>query len=1111
MERAGTHPWWKDAIFYEIPVKAFYDADGNGVGDFRGLTARLDYIRDLGATCLWLLPFCPSPWKDDGFDVSDYRAIHPALGRIDDFREFLDAAHLRGLRVAAEVVISHTSDQHPWFQAARMAPAGSELRDYYVWCDAPSGLSAEDSPQTARRGPAAQCWTWDPEARSYYFHRYFTHQPDLNYAHARVRDEMRNVLAFWLELGVDALCLNGASGVNDATGGMQEHTAAAHAALREFRGLIDADFPGRCLEAGMNALPEDAAPYFAEGAGCQLVPMLPLSNRLFLSLADEDCRPVASLLEQLPPPPEDSQWVLFLRNHDELTFPYVTADDEESLWREYGQDAESHRRRGILRRLAPLLRNDRRRLELMFGLLFSLPGAPVLYYGDEIGMGDNVFLGHRDSLRVPMSWSGDRNAGFSHADFARLYAPPLLDPVYGYETVNVAAQQRDPSSLFHWLRRLVALRKQHPVLARGSLELVETNNPRVLAFVRREGNDIVLVAANVARSAQAVDLELPDFDGLIPVEMSGRSPFPAVTSAPYRLTLAPHAFLWLQLGSEVEEIAVRRRPAETERIAELPQVAWNGDWASLFSGSSKVELEGAVLPPYLRSQRWFGGKARQIAAVELSSATPIDIASRESRRVVIGLLRVRFEAGREDVYVLPMSVATGDEARRLREKHPGWVVARLVGAGEDALLYDALASDSVVCSLMDAIGSDSPWPIPESRVRGVSTAKFSELRGPHDRPLSVHRAPATSSNSLLFLGRRLLLKFFRRSETGVNPDFEIGRFLTEQETFSQIPRIAGMLELDAEDGSTALAILQELVPNQGDGWSHAISELGRYYERASGRMFGPRLAERDPRTLLELADAPPPLSVLEAIGEYRRSARILGRRTAEMHRALAASADHPAFRPEPLPAAELQVLHGHVREQAVAALELLGSRIDLLLPRIVDQARELLSRGEQLDASLARIVPQDGGGRIRVHGDYHLGQVLAVEGDFIILDFEGEPTRTLEERLARQSPLKDIAGMIRSYHYAAYAGLFAFTQDRPEDFARLEPWAIAWYQWNSAAFLKEYLSASSGAAYLPAERADFAGLLDAFMLEKAFYELAYELNNRPEWAGIPLRGVLDLL
>ena len=1117
--------WYEDAIFYEVSVKSFFDASGDGIGDFAGLTSKLDYIQDLGATCLWLLPFFPSPLRDDGYDVTDYRGVHPACGTVDDFRAFVKAAHDRGISIAAEMVVNHTSDQHPWFQAARHAAAGSSLRDYYVWSDSGQEFRNVDAlpGHHLRNGHAPSHWTWDPQAKAFYWHRFDEHQPDLNYDNPAVRAEMLKVLRFWADLGVDGLCLNGAAFLAEREGTQCEHLPETHAVLKEWRQQLGQLHPNLMLQAGLNAWPSDARTYFGDGDECHMATHLALAQRLFLALRQEDRQPIADILAQTPRVPRGCQWVTLLRNHDELTLALATDEERDYLFREYAADPATRLRGGILKRLAALVENSRRRIELLFGLLFSLPGAPVIYYGDELGMGDNVFLGGRKGVRTPMQWTADRNAGFSTADFARLYCPPIMDPLFGHQAINVESQRRDPSSLLHWVRRLIAVRKRSRAFPCGTLEMLDPQNRKVIAFIRRipassssHGSDnadpeVVLVVANLSRSAQPVELDLGAFEGLVPVEMFGRTAFPRIGSSPYIVTLGPHSFFWFQLQKKVISVTERLASVDTKEVAALPVVEASAKWEELFSGSALIALEQSILPSYLQSQRWFGGKAKKIEAVHIADWGPLQNA--ETGPVAL-FLEVRLSGGQRHLYFLPLATVEGAAANRLYESHRPLVIARLTGQGGERLLCDALADDAFCSALVASIGGQEAFSTHGGQIHCEATAAFRALRGEDERPLAVKRGPATSSNSLVFFGRRLLFKLFRRLEIGVNPDYEVGRFLTDERHFDRIPPVAGTITYQSKEksGAYTLGILQALVPNQGDGWGHAVDELGRYYDRAASRMWGPDPVPPDARPLAELAYASPPLAALETIGAYLHAAAMLGRRTAEMHLALAAESNDPDFAPQPLDEHDLRVLQDDIARQGQQALSALQSNLDRLPATIAADAQKLLEVGphaiERLAASW-QAVPR--ATKTRIHGDYHLGQVLWVDNDYVILDFEGEPTRTVDQRRAKFSPIRDIAGMLRSYHYAAYAGLFAFTQDRPQDLSRLASWADLWQQWVSAAFLQQYLATAGGASFLPSDRDQFAGLLDGFMLAKALYELVYELNNRPDWVRIPLGGVLRLL
>ncbi len=536
--------WYKDAVIYELPVKSFYDANGDGIGDFRGLLDKLDYIQSLGVTCLWLLPFFPSPLKDDGYDIADYTNVHPSYGTLEDFNEVLRAAHERGLRVVMELVLNHTSDQHPWFQRARLSPPGSPERDYYVWSD------------TSQRYPDARIifvddqhsnWTWDPVANAYYWHRFFHHQPDLNYDNPAVVREMLAVLDFWIDLGVDGFRLDAVPYLIERDGTNCENLPETHAIVKTVRTHIDTRRAARMLLAEANQSPNDVRAYFGEGDECHMAYHFPVMPRLFMAVHLEDRQPIVDAMQATPPIPESCQWALFLRNHDELTLEMVTEDERDYMHLAYSLEPRARLNLGIRRRLAPLVRNNRRRIELLNALLFSLPGTPVIYYGDEIGMGDNVYLGDRNGVRTPMQWTGDRNGGFSRADPSRLFSPVIMDAVYGYQAINVEAQESDTASLLHWMRNMIRLRSLFPVFGRGTIEFLQPSNQRVLAYVRQLDDDAILCLANLSRTPQPAELDLRRFDGFTPIEMLGYTEFPVIGAAPYFITLGPYGFYWFEL------------------------------------------------------------------------------------------------------------------------------------------------------------------------------------------------------------------------------------------------------------------------------------------------------------------------------------------------------------------------------------------------------------------------------------------------------------------------------------------------------------------------------------------------------------------------------------
>ncbi len=1097
--------WCKDAIIYELHVRAFYDSIDDGVGDFRGLTQKLDYLQDLGITTVWLLPFCPSPLKDDGYDMSSYTDVHPTYGTLNDFEAFLREAHRRGIRVITELALNHTSDQHPWFQRARRAKSGSPWRDFYVWSDTPEKY------QDARiifKDFEPSNWTWDPTARAYCWHRFYSHQPDLNYDNPAVQKAIMQVVDFWFGLGVDGLRLDAVPYLYERDGTNCENLPETHAFLKELRRHVDRKFKNRLFLAEANQWPEDAAAYFGQGDECHMNFHFPLMPRLFMAIHTEDRFPIIDILQQTPPIPENCQWAIFLRNHDELTLEMVTDEERDYMYRVYAQDPQTRINLGIRRRLAPLLGNHRRRIELMNGLLFSLPGSPIIYYGDEIGMGDNVYLGDRNGVRTPMQWSADRNAGFSRANPQRLYLPVSIDPEYHYEALNVEAQQNNPHSLLWWMKRLIALRKRHKAFGGGTLEFLQPDNRKILAFLRRYQNECILVVANLSRFVQYVELDLTAFKGMTPVEMFGRVIFPPIGELPYLLTLGPHAFFWFTLEApRIDESRVGVPQAQ------VPTLKVTGEWDSIFQEETRPALE-AILPGYLKGRRWFGGKARPLRSASIPEIVPIpyDSAVTYLTSVVVG-----YTDGDPETYVLPLVVATAERAEQVQKEFPQAVVAHLRREGEDAILYEALWDKSFCDALLAAITHRRRFKGEAGELRALPTRMFRQLYDQSEGNLPASLMQAEQSNTSILYGSTFILKLFRRVAPGVNPDLEIGRFLTEKAAFAHVPPVAGALEYRQNHGEpVTVAVLQSFVPNQGDAWQYTLDTLEQYFEL----VLTHREVQQPPvpqEPLVTLSEEALPSLAQETIGSYLASAQLLGQRTAELHLALASDAIDPRFTPEAFSTLYQRSIYQTMRSHAARSFPLLRRRLKELPQAVRADAQRVLEHEEDVlrrfQAILGRKITAM---RIRCHGDYHLGQVLYTGKDFVIIDFEGEPARPLSERRIKRSPLRDVAGMLRSFHYAAYTALFdqeaeGVYASHPEALAALEPWARFWYHWVSAVFLKTYREVANQASFLPRAREELQVLLDAYLLEKAAYELGYELNNRPDWVRIPLQGILQLL
>jgi len=1097
--------WYKDAVIYQAHVRAFFDSNGDGIGDFPGLTQKLDYLQQLGVNCLWLLPFYPSPLRDDGYDISHYEGIHPSYGTMRDFRAFMREAHERGLRVITELVVNHTSDQHPWFQAARRAPAGSSKRDFYVWSDTKERykdvriIFTDSEPSN---------WSWDDEAKAYYWHRFFHHQPDLNFDNPKVLRAIQRVMRFWLDAGVDGLRLDAVPYLIEREGTICENLPETHEILRTIRRELDARYRCRMLLAEANQWPADVRPYFGAGDECHMAFHFPVMPRMFMAIRQEDRHPITEILRQTPDIPDLCQWALFLRNHDEMTLEMVSDEERDYMYGAYAADPQMRINVGIRRRLAPLVENSRPRIELLNSLLFSLPGTPVLYYGDELGMGDNIYLGDRNGVRTPMQWTSDRNGGFSRADPARLYAPPIMDPVYGYNAINVEAQERSPFSLLNWMRRMIGVRKQHRTFGRGSTEFLQPQNRKVLAFIRKHEEETILVVANLARSVQPVELDLAAYNGYTPVEMLGLTEFPRIGELPYFLTPGPYSFYWFQLQRTPAPIAVRVAPEPAHEVELPPALMMGPAWDTLFDGNVRTLVEHDGLLPFLLRQRWFGGKARNPGSCRIVEWA---LVARSPEIVFLTLVEVVYADGSREIYSVPMGLKNGPEADDVLKNHVHAVIAPISGARK-GVLYDPTIDPRFAATLLGAIEDQREIAARGgSVIRALTTSAFAAARGPGDEPLAGRRSTAEQSNTSILYGKRLIMKLFRRVELGPNPDFEIGRQLTERAGFTRTPSLAGAIEYQrpGEEPAT-LAMLQAFVPSQANGWEHAVEELRRYLDRVQGRP--PIPVDAAARTLLDRAALTPADDVRDAVGGYLESAALLGRRTAELHLALASDLQDPAFTPEPIESADLATMGAEMLAHGRAALATLAERVDQLSGTVGEWARQILDKRERLFERFTGLASlRFAASRIRVHGDYHLGQVLWSEGDFVIFDFEGEPARPLAARRAKQSPLKDVAGMLRSFSYAAYAGLFMATVHHPDDFDRLEPWARLWEFWCSAAFLRAYLDVARGASFLPAGRAELEALLETFALDKALYESLYELNNRPDWLRIPLWGMLPLV
>lgn len=1095
--------WYKDAVIYELHIKAFYDSSGDGTGDLRGLTKKLDYLESLGITAVWLLPFYPSPLRDDGYDIADYLSVHQKYGVMKDFREFLRQAHRRGIRVITELVLNHTSDQHIWFQKSRRAKQGSVWRNFYVWSDTPEKYS---DTRIIFKDFETSNWSWDPVAKAYYWHRFYAHQPDLNFDNPHVQKAMFRVIDYWFSMGVDGLRLDAVPYLYEREGTNCENLPETYAFLKKLRAYVDSKYKNRMLLAEANQWPEDAVSYFGDADACHMAFHFPLMPRIFMSLWMEDRFPIIDIFEQTPSIPDTCQWALFLRNHDELTLEMVTDEERDYMYKVYARDPSARINLGIRRRLAPLLGNHVRKIELMNFLLFSLPGTPVIYYGDEIGMGDNYYLGDRDGVRTPMQWSADRNAGFSRANPQKLYLPVIIDPEYHYESVNVENQEGNQSSLLWWMKRIISMRKRFKAFGRGTIDFLLSDNPKVLAFVRKYDDEIILVVVNISRYSQVVELDLSRFSGYTPEEVFSRNKFPVIKDSPYVLTMGFYDYFWFCLKKEEEVLRF------SDLFTPVPELQVSGSWEEIFRGKTREKFEDEILPQYITGCRWFGGKARKIRQIRIMEKIPI---GKDSSLTQLLFVKVLYTEGLADVYLIPISFVSGIEAEKIIEEKPYIIVARIKTGKTDGIIFDGIYNDVFRKEMLVQIAGRHVVRGMRGQLASYPGRLFRILKGKEPLEEKSVVLKAEQSNTAILYGNKLFFKLFRRLDEGMNPDLEVGRFLTEQALFPHVSPFAGAIEYRvAGTEPVVIGILQAYVHNQGDAWTYALDAAGRYLERVLSKRPKIREIPKVPSSLTGVGDIQSvPVLFRELIGcDFLEMISLLGKRTAELHLSLTSDRESPDFVPEAFSLLYQRSLYQSLQSLTKRIFHLLKKNMASLPDEVrKESARILRFEKEIVQRYQALLRKKMSATKMRVHGDYHLGQVLFTGNDFVIIDFEGEPARSLSERRLKRSPFVDVAGMIRSFHYAAYTALFKHILSKSEDMTALEPWIDCWYLCVGGVFLRSYLDASKGNSHIPDNPADIEILLNIFLFEKAVYEVGYELNNRPDWIMIPLKGISRLL
>lgn len=1094
--------WYKEAVIYEVHVRAFCDSNGDGIGDFKGLISRIDYLVDLGVNVIWLLPFYPSPQKDDGYDISNYTDIHPLYGTIQDFRLFLQEAHQRGLRVITELVLNHTSDQHEWFQQSRTASIGDPMRNFYVWSDDPQKYKGT---RIIFKDYEVSNWTWDPIAKSYYWHRFYSHQPDLNYDNPMVIKKMFEVVDFWFALGVDGMRIDAVPYLIEREGTSSENLPETHAILKKLRQHIDQKFKHKMLLAEANQWPEDAVSYFGNGDECHMCFHFPLMPRLFMAIRMEDRFSIIDILNQTPNIPESCQWALFLRNHDELTLEMVTDEERDYMYNTYAEDPRAQLNLGIRHRLAPLLQNDRRQIELLHILLFSMPGTPVIYYGDEIGMGDNIYLGDRNGVRTPFQWTPDRNAGFSIADPQKLFLPAIISSEFHYETINVENQQKNPNSLLWWMKKLISYRKRYRCLSRGTLEFVAPRNTSVLAFVRSLGDETMLIVVNLSRKSQYAELDLSSYAGIKPIEVFGRVKFPIIGNMPYLITLGPYASYWFQLnvGKEV--------PASVPSYLNIVIGADSNPFYELRRPSQRAKFEEHLIA-YLSSMRWFAGKSKEIENVKLLDIYNLDDDRGEDGFWALGIVEVNFVDRTRDQYLLTLGFTDGQKAQNLIENDRKSVIAHAIIRFEEskqAVFFDAATDSRFFEQILNIIIDPYKYKIGREGVLFVRRTQDPYQFDSENLPQAIYRQ-FEHSNSCMVYGQELFLKMYRKLDFGQNPEIEICNYLSSR-SFKQGPSLIASVDLIHKDKTFSVGILQRYVHSEKDAWQMTIDYLTQMCEQILVDNYSLSVNDLPQKSRLsDLFKADVPESITRYGTWYLGQIKMLSTALANLHLSLGDFDGPDAFSPEELTPFYQRSMFQSLRNWTEKAMQVLGEKVQTSM----DEERRLYKTALSLKQTIyQRIEPLKkitiDSYRIRCHGDFHLGQVLSTGANLIIVDFEGEPARSIKERRVKRSSLRDVAGLMRSIDYAAHYVLKVHI--RSEDRSKLADFLRSWSLVMQVQFLKAYYDQMATSRLIPQNLDDFILLTECLLFEKVLYEIIYEADNRPQWLDIPVQGLLDLL
>ncbi|PLX25841.1 MAG: maltose alpha-D-glucosyltransferase [Salinivirgaceae bacterium] len=1090
--------WYKDAIIYELHIKAFMDSNGDGIGDFAGLLSRLDYLEDLGVTVIWLLPFYPSPLKDDGYDIADYYSINPSYGNIRDFKKFINAAHQRNIRVITELVLNHTSDQHPWFQRARKSPKGSPERDYYVWTD---DTNQYKGVRIIFQDYEKSNWSWDPVAEQYYWHRFFHHQPDLNYDNPKVQHEVFRIIDYWLKMGVDGFRLDAVPYLFQREGTNCENLPETHAFLKKLRKHVDDNHKGKMLLAEANMWPEDSAAYFGGGDECHMNYHFPIMPRMFMAMRMEDKYPITDMLDQTPEIPDTCQWAIFLRNHDELTLEMVTDEERDYMYKVYAQNPKAKINLGIRQRLAPLLENNRRKIELMNYLLFSLPGTPVIYYGDEIGMGDNFYLGDRDGVRTPMQWSPDRNAGFSNANPHKLYLPLILDPLYHYESVNVETQQASNSSLLWWMKRIINMRKRFKAFGRGNIEFINIDNPKVLAFTRTYEDETILVVFNFSRFAQIGELDLGKYTGYVPVEVFSKNSFPIIhEDRNYILTLSPHDYYWFQLKKKKTSI-------DSSDLAKSIQL---NKWSDLFSKEIISNLELEVLPGFFRASKWFESKNHKITSTKIIEH--IDFSTKE-KSVCNTLVEVHYESRLKELYQVCLAFAPKGSSISIVEDYPEAIISPAQIGNDEGYIYDGFFDPEIQLRLFKNIVNRKKILTNNGTVRFLGNKKLSNYVNETEE-IKPRMMVMRRTNTSIMFNNDYNLKIYRKLDTLINPDLQISEFLSKKIKFPYIPTLAGRIELESSGFNIVLGKIQEAEDYQNDARHYMLDNLQRFYENIQMRNDNPeeyplKGSLTTPLSHQQIEDK----HISELLNMLAvEQIRLLGERTAELHLALSSDKDDPEFDAEEFSLHYQRSLYSSYQSPVRETYQLLAKKHDQIPESIINEVDKLLPLRHKVLDVLKKIYSKKLDiYKIRTHGNLKLRHVLFTGRDFIFINFEGRPGTRYSQRRLKKSPIADIASMLSSFHYVAYEAIMKNQNIRREDFDSLQPWAEKWYHYMGQIFIKAYLDKVNGSMFIPENEEDFENTLNVFLLETTIQRIHNELIEPSQKLIIPVIQLLRIL